>query len=97
MVNARTPCTIRAHFCEIFAVSGRFLHFKNPLNYTDSLEINQEARHTGNFYSAASTTYAPKMPLTILQNTSAILSQHRNGAQSALQQGNGCARCPAAP
>jgi hypothetical protein len=46
VVNARTPCSERADFCVIFAVSGRFLHFKNPVKYIRRFEIHHVPSRT---------------------------------------------------
>ena len=45
MVNAKPPCANRADFCIIFAVSGRFLHFKKPVKYRSRLQINHKTVH----------------------------------------------------
>jgi hypothetical protein len=45
MVNAGPSCSERADFCIIFAVSGRFLHFKNPFKYMKRFEINHDTVH----------------------------------------------------
>ena len=45
LVNARTSCPEHADFCEIFLVSGRFLHFKNPFKYAGSFNLNHETVH----------------------------------------------------
>jgi hypothetical protein len=65
-------------FCIIFAVSGRFLHFKNPFKYDRIFEINySKSRHAARLpcgaakYRAISITY----PLTVTQDFSAILLQ----------------------
>jgi hypothetical protein len=42
-VNARPSCSIHAHFCNFFAVSGRFPRFKNPVKYIGSSLINHAA------------------------------------------------------
>jgi hypothetical protein len=42
MVNGGPACHEHAHFCVIFAVSGRFLHFKNPVKYICRAEINRK-------------------------------------------------------
>ena len=41
MVNARVPCPERADFCIIFAVSGRFPRFKNPVKYICRSRLNR--------------------------------------------------------
>jgi hypothetical protein len=45
MVNARSSCAIHAHFCVIFLVSGRFPRFKNPVKYSQRIDINHDAVH----------------------------------------------------
>jgi hypothetical protein len=90
MVNARRPCSERVDFCIIFAVSGRFLHFKNPFKYDRIFEINySKSRHAARLsrhiakYRAISMTY----PLTVAQEFSAILLQDRNAPVSPSKPG----------
>jgi hypothetical protein len=59
MVNAKPPCRECADFCIIFAVSGRFLHFKNPFKYTGRFKINHKSAHPP---ASASAGRAQKRP-----------------------------------
>jgi hypothetical protein len=45
VVNGPASYFIRATFCIIFAVSGRFLHFKNPVKYSGRFKINHKSAH----------------------------------------------------
>jgi hypothetical protein len=46
MVNGGPACHEHAHFCVIFAVSGRFLRFKNPVKYICPLELTVKTVHS---------------------------------------------------
>jgi hypothetical protein len=77
-------------FCIIFAVSGRFPHFKNPFKYDRIFEINySKSRHASRLarriakYCAISITY----PLTVTQEFSAILLQDRKAPVSSSKLG----------
>ena len=57
MVNVnkvKTPdqCSECAHFCVFLLVSGRFLHFKNPVKYKRMFEINQTYARRALFFLA---------------------------------------------
>ena len=46
VVNARKACAFRAHFCEIFRVSGRIPRFQNPFKYIRRFDLNHETVHS---------------------------------------------------
>ena len=45
VVKAAPLCFLRALFCDIFRVLGRFLHFKKPVKYDSNSRINLETVH----------------------------------------------------
>jgi len=45
VVNLRRPYEFRAHFREIFRVSGRFSRLQNTFKYSRRFNINQETVH----------------------------------------------------
>jgi hypothetical protein len=46
MVNAQGTCSEYAHFCKIFAVSGRIPRLQNPFKYTRRFDLNHKTVHS---------------------------------------------------